>query len=398
MRKSIWISLALTATLFANERGSVFEGPEGVSNQLVRPQEKTDEPSAMHSYRQWKKELAEDYDLSYGLQAIMLYQKAQDVLPSKEDDGAGAIYRFFGKYTAFKEDNGHTGRIVWRVENRSNIGSLQSPSELSGAIGMAGLNSGFAYSSNFDTDISVLHWEQGVEGEFGYAIGRLAFDAYLDAYAFQTFSRAFINRSFVVNPTLATTGIGALGVAAKGFVTDNILVGLQIYDANAVSGKFDIDTIKESEFLKAVEVAWSPSKEQYKLSKVQLTYWQKDAREKAGIKKGSGWALSATHQINDFLPFFRFGHSDGGAGVAAKNAASTGFEYNLVEDQYLSFGAGWAEDSVFENNEYVIESSYRMDFSPHVSIMPDLQLLLNPTNNPSVDSDFVVGFRVVLNL
>ncbi len=97
-------------------------------------------------------------------------------------------------------------------------GSFLSPSQLGGEIGVAALSTGFGYSDNFSTDLAVLNWTQVFNDKrAGIAVGRLAFDVYLDAFMFQTFSRGFFNRAFTFNPTLATTGIGALGVVAKGF-------------------------------------------------------------------------------------------------------------------------------------------------------------------------------------
>jgi hypothetical protein len=145
-------------------------------------------------------------------------------------------------------------------------------------------------------DLSVINWTQGfangkaqgfANGKAGYAVGRLGFDVYLDAFPFQTFSRGFINRSFILNPTLPTTGIGALGGVVKGFVTDNVWLGAQIHDANAVSGK-DFDTVQEGEWLKAVEVGYTPSFGQRKSHLVQFTYWDKDSRSLAGVSSGSG--------------------------------------------------------------------------------------------------------------
>jgi hypothetical protein len=103
------------------------------------------------------------------------------------------------------------------------------PSSAGSATGVAALAPGFAYSDNFEMDLSVINWTQGfASGKAGYAVGRLGFDVYLDAFPFQTFSRGFINRSFILNPTLPTTGIGALGGVVKGFVADNIWLGAQI--------------------------------------------------------------------------------------------------------------------------------------------------------------------------
>ena len=389
------------------DQASILEGPTGVSRQLQENENVDaiqDRISPMQAFSDWKVMLKEQYGLTFGLEASILFQKAQKVLPGREDDAGSTLYRFHGAWKVFDMKNGHTGRIEWRVENRSAFASLQSPSELSSSIGMHSLNSGFTYIDNFDTDLAVINWTQIFENRGGFTIGRLAFDVYLDDFLFQTYSRAFLNRSFIYNPAMPTTGVGALGAVVKGFVTDNILIGAQIYDANAVSGKFDMDTFKQHEWLKAIEIAWTPSISQYKIDRIKLTYWQKDERKKAGVKEGRGWAVSASHQFSeDMIPFFRFGHSNGGGGVVAKNAASIGFEYHTQKGHAWSLGIGWGEPSentYTENlkDEYVFETSYRVQVTPSISLTPDIQFLLNPTNNQNVDRNWVLGLRCILML
>lgn len=199
---------------------------------------------------------------------------------------------------------------------------LQAPGSLGGATGVGTLAPGFGYSDSFDLDLSVINWTQGFAGgKAGYAVGRLDFAAYLDAFPFQTFSRGFINRSFILNPAMATTGTGAIGAVLKGFVSGNTWIGAQMYDANAVSGEFDLDTIEEGEWLKAIEIGFTPSFAQRKSHLLQLTYWQKNARELAGTTQGEGWVMSAAYDLgDDILPFVRLGQSDGEAGVAAEDA------------------------------------------------------------------------------
>ena len=327
------------------------------------------------------------------------------MLPESEDDAFGGVYRFSGSWAAFARDSGHPGRIEWRVENRSNVGSSQAPNDLSGAVAAAALNTGFAYSGNFDTDLAVINWTQlFADKRAGLALGRLAFDVYLDPYAFQTFSRAFVNRAFILNPTVATTGIGALGGVAKGFVTDNVWIGGQIYDANATSGDFDWDTVEENEWFGAFEIGWAPAIDRYKTDRIQLTYWSKDEREKAGVEKGDGLALTVSCLVGEkWLPFLRYGHSDGGAGVPAEDAASIGFEYAVRKDQHVALGAGWARpsDKTFEGDlrdEYVIETSYRFQVTPSISLTPDLQLLIDPAQHPEEDRVWVAGVRGIVNL
>jgi hypothetical protein len=351
-----------------------FGGPESVTEQLKRADETRE---AMYDwpffdgYFDWKRQVDDDYGVSFGLHFYGLYQKANNSLPGRDDDAMGK----------------------------------QAPGSLGSATGVAALAPGFAYSDNFDMDLSVINWTQGfANGKAGYAVGRLGFDVYLDAFPFQTFSRGFINRSFILNPTLPTTGIGALGGVVKGFVADNIWLGAQIHDANAVSGKFDFDTVQEGEWLKAVEVGYTPSFGQRKSHLVQFTYWDKDARSLAGVSSGSGWAISAAWKLNDtYFPFVRFGHSDGGGGVAAETAVSGGVEISRPRGEIWTIGAGWAKPSKDTfgpglDNETALEMSYRFPISKNLSILPDAQIIFSPANNPGRTSIWIIGVRAILTL
>ena len=419
MKKCVFSAIALTLLAqpaLAEETGRgqagygdipEFGGPEGVSEQLKRADELREAPqdwSFFDGYFDWKQQVKEDYDVSFGLHFYGLYQKASDSLPGRDDDAMGNIFRFLGTWTLWQEDNGNLGRIEWRVESRSDWFGLQAPGSLGGATGTAALAPGFGYSEDFDLDLAVINWTQGfANGKAGYAAGRLAFDAYLDAFPFQTVSRGFINRSFILNPTLPTTGIGALGGVVKGFVTDNIWLGAQIYDANAVSGEFDFDTVQEGDWLKAIEVGYTPSFGQRKTHLVQFTYWDNDARSLAGVSSGSGWAVSAAWKLSDtYFPFIRFGHSDGG-GVAAEDAFSAGVEIALPQGEVWTIGAGWARPSEDTygpglDNETALEMSYKFPISRNFSLLPDAQVIFNPANNPGESSIWVIGIRAVLTL
>ena len=388
-------------------QNSLIEGPSGVSRQLKEEDIAYDgkpDMSLFPSLTDEKAQLKKDYGLSMGAYAILLYQYAEEVLPGSEHDAAGTVLWFHGDWRAYERDDGHFGRIQWRVEKRSAIAGLQAPHDIKDAIGLASSTTAAGYVGTFNTDISVFNWSHGYKNRASIAVGRLAFDAHLDSFFIQTFFRTLINSAIALNPTIATTGVGALGVVAKGFVTDNILIGAHIYDANAISGEFDIDTFKQHEWLKAIEIAWTPSIDSYKIDRVQFTYWHKDERQEAGVEEGSGWAVSASHQMTDeLIPFIRFGHSDGGAGAVAESSASIGFEYTPRDYHTWSLGAAWAKPSEKTHgadlsDEYILESAYKVQLSRNISIMPDAQLILNPAKNPNVDKDWVLGIRLILTL
>ena len=203
---------------------------------------------------------------------------------------------------------------------------------------------------------------------------------------------------------MPTTGIGAIGGVVKGFVTDNIWIGGQIHDANAASGSFDFDTVKEGEWLKAVEVGFTPSFGQRKSNLVQFTYWDKDERTLAGVSDGSGWGVSVAWKLNDtYFPFVRFGGSDGGGGVAAEQSFSTGVEIAMPRGEAWTIGAGWAKPSEETfgsglDDETVLETSYKFQISKSLSLLGDAQVIFNPANNPNESSVWLFGVRAILAL
>jgi len=389
------------------EEISQLAGPNGVQQELELAKERRNSFAGNELFKpwfDWKQEQEDEHGLALGFKAWFLAQVASESLGSS-DDAAGGIYRLQGSWTAFSEDAGQVGRIEWRVEKRSALGSMIAPADLSGNIGVAALNTAFGYSDTFTTDISVLNWTQGFSNHnFGFAVGRLASDVYSDSFAFSTFSRGYLNRSFLFNPTQGSTGVGSLGIVTKGFVTDQVWMGAHIYDGNAVSGDFDIDTFKQHEWLKEVEIGWAPSFTRRYTDRIQFLYWQKDERVEADVSSGKGWVVTASYQTGDkFLSFVRVGSSDGGAGVPAEKAASAGVEFTPKTGQALTLGLGWAKPSedTYEpglRDEYVAELSYRFQLTKSISLLSDLQLVLNPALNPAEDRVWVLGFRASLAL
>ena len=382
-------------------------GPNGVTEELRLDEKERDSFEGVSLFKpwfSWKQEQVDKHGLSLGFKAWFLLQTASESI-GESDDAAGGIYRFQGSWTAFSGDSGQEGRVEWRVEKRSGLGSMLAPADLSGEIGVAALNTAFGYSGRFMTDLSVLNWTQGFsDHKFGFAVGRLAPDVYMDSFVFSTFSRGYLNRSFLFNPTRGSTGVGALGIVVKGFLTDQIWLGGHTYDGNAVSGNFDLDTFRQNEWLKGLEIGWSPSFARRPTDRIQFLYWSKDERAEAGVSSGKGWVVTASHQTGErLLSFFRVGRSNGGAGVPAEKAASVGMEYSPRVGRALTIGLGWARPSEDTygpglSDEYVTELSYRFQLTKNFSLLPDVQIVFNPALNPAEGHVWVLGLRASLAL
>jgi porin len=187
-------------------------------------------------------------------------------------------------------------------------------------------------------------------------------------------------------------------------LTDQLWIGGGLYDANAASGVFDWDTIEEREFLSHLEIGWTPTFARRAKDRLQLTWWHKDRRQAAGVPSGSGWAFSGSWEVREgLMTFLRAGHSDGGAGVAAEDAISLGMEAVVAGGSVLSFGTGWAKPNRRTNgpdvrDEYVIETSFKVQVTRNFSLLPNLQLLLDPASNPDEDRVVVFGLRAGIAL
>jgi porin len=399
-----------------------FGGPDSVSGQLRKGDEvrtsryySEDLQNAWEPYFDWKSDLHKDHGIAFSINTWLLYQNASDIYVApgntdpdrSKDDALGYIARFQGAWTFMGREGGSQGRIEWRVEQRGNVGGSNiAPATLGNNVGVVGLNTGFPYNEEFDLDLAVINWTQGLfDNRAGFAVGRLAFDAYLDANSFQTPAGGFLNRGLVFNPTLPTTGVGALGAVAETFVGQNVRVGGQIYDANAKNGNWDYDTFKEGEYIKALELAFVASQARHKTDMLQFTYWKTDRIDLTAREPGEGWVMTGTWKFANWSPFVKYGNSNGGGGTASEEYAAAGFKLKPAFDQTWSAGAAWSKpvpDLVNKparrKDEYVFEVSYIYQVSKNFSLMPDIQYIKDPADNPQDNDSWILGLRAMLFL
>lgn len=88
--------------------------------------------------------------------------------------------------------------------------------------------------------------------------------------------------------------------------------------------------------------------------------------------------------------------------MAAKGAASVGFEYAVRPDQTWAPGLGWVRPASGEakalRDEYAIETSYKIQLLQRFPLMPTVLPLIDPANNPDKDSVWIIGVSGILNL
>jgi porin len=74
-------------------------------------------------------------------------------------------------------------------------------------------------------------------------------------------------------------------------------------------------------------------------------------------------------------------------------SAGVGYRLNDRNDS-IGLGAGWARAPGSSENQYTFEAYWRWQASKHLQLVPDIQLIVNPANNPSIGRVWVSGLRV----
>lgn len=105
------------------------------------------------------------------------------------------------------------------------------------------------------------------------------------------------------------------------------------------------------------------------------------------------------------MPFLRAGYAeDGGNLMQSSVSAGIGYQPNPIggaAGNLLGFGINWGQpnEAVFGSgldDQYAIETFYRIQVTKELAIKPDVQFLINPALNPDEDNIWVFGLRTRL--
>jgi porin len=375
-----------------------FGGPTSVGGQLaedaaVVPQYRLQRlQDYLDPWYQLKERVNQGHGLQFNIDESMLYQTATD--SPGESDAASGIVRVYGQWELLARGSDNPGMLVFKGENRHRMGSAITPFDLgfeAGSIVPTG-----TFFSEFNYGITNLYWKQYFfERRLAIAIGRIDVTDFVDVYAMLNPLTHFINLAFSTNPTIAVPNQG-IGAAAGGMVTDRFYVQAGFGDANGQPTLAGFNTFfDDSEYFSYVEFGATPSKDRIYLDNIHVTLWHSDAREASGTPEGRGIAFTAQRFLCErWLPFFRFGYSDGDAALM-QTTFSTGLGLKRPNNDVAGIGVSWgapAEGTL--RDQFTSELFYRFQLTQFLAITPDVQLIVDPALNPDVDVLAFFGVRL----
>lgn len=369
-----------------------FSSPNSVEGTL-KATEKRQSEGALEGYLAWKEQLADRTGLTFGFDdQVLIMDTNSDKSPS---DAASNVFRFYGTWTATGRGTPDDGALVFKIEYRSAIGNRVPTQVLGPLLGYAG-----TFASTYSDAGLVLtnfYWRQRFAGGRGsFVIGQVDTYDYVNVNSISSPWTAFTNLAFQQQPTYAGPSQG-LGAALLWRFNNNWGVLGGFADANAdpsdpaESAKTLFDT---GETFKHFAIGWSPDWGDRSDQLVQLTFWQVDEREEAGVEGGHGVSFAASARIDQWRPFLRAGYAKD-AGTSLDRSISIGFGYDARQGKDLAgLGVGWGRAPDNSRDQYTLEAFYRFDPNDFLQITPSVQYVVNPANAPETDNIFVLGLRM----
>jgi hypothetical protein len=333
-----------------------------------------------------------DIGASYHVAGLAAYGGLEDVSGFSGDLTVEGTWNLFGRKINRPFD------LRFRLRDRQRI-AARAASEVAGDSGglLWNLTAGFSDAGFEVPDFRfVQHFP---DQHIDITAGQMTFDSMFDRHGLRSAKRAFMNRAFSKNPAAAFprfgTGAAMIWDPECGFdfgIGACSVQGTQ----NGDQVDFDFgsnDLFKAIQFGHDFELGGNPAR-------IQAMLWHADPVEHAGEPEGQGLSLAFEHWLastNNRI-FARLAAAAGAASDADRFMAA-GFAMERRQKDLWGLALGAGRDSAGSGNwQYVVESFYRWQIGPHVSLTPSVQVVfgdgLQP-NDPKEEKSYrlVAGIR-----
>ena len=349
---------------------------------------------ALEPWYVWKGRVREETGLDFAFSYSALYQRASHTGPGDERDAAGGVARFLGTWTLVGRGTENTGAFVYRVEHRHTLGTDVPPTELGESAG-SGTPTARTFS-DFQWGATIAYWKQRLfDGRVVVLAGRVDPTDYYDMYALNSSQSHFLNQAFGSSPTLSAPSFG-FGAAAGVMVTEHLYAigGLSDATGSATRSRWS-DLRDEKEFFTHAEFGWTPQQDRLARDNIHLGFWNKERRSGADIPSDWGLTFSGSTELaNGLTPFLRAGYANGET-ARQDRVVTAGIAVQHATDNLFGVGVSWGRPTDRDLDDQVTtELFYRIQLAENVHLTPDLQLVLDPSNDPGSSALWIAGLRL----
>ena len=353
-------------------------------------------PILLEPWFGFKGRVNESIGLKFGVNYNTLFMGASSSL-TENDNASGGVLEINANWTLIGRGGPNTGVLGIRFESRHKYTDI-SPNQLGGEIGS--LWKPDVLWATFDFTVSQLWWEQRfMSGKGAVRFGKLVKPSVIyDNFFLRVPQLIFENETMVFSATpYPSNGLGAVAVI---FPIDNLYLQGGIHDANGSPTEAGFDTFFDvGEYFVAGEIGWVSSFDRRRKDNYHVTVWHTDERTAKGTPSGWGLTVALQRYFSDrVMPFLRYSYSSGGV-TPIDHLVTGGLAYRVRGHHGFGIGLSWGSPSETDlRNQFGIESMYRFYITQTISVIPGLQVLFSPSQNPDENAIGVLSLRVRLSI
>jgi hypothetical protein len=365
----------------------------------------------------FRKSLYDNYGLTFAVSYQQLTQFATQTVGDAPAWALGGWLATGMTWTPVDRDGPYQGTMVLRAGWRGPIGDNPWPAPF------GPLNAGLAWS-NFEFTswdgyrIEEFFWEQRLGSEFTFRIGNQAPQAIINTFRFKDARTGFTASPLAFGETIPYPAFGA-GVSFRwrpnfspGFFVNGAINSM---NGNPGFGSLNWSKVGTGEWFYGLEVGkqWRRANGEFDLIAVNI--FHADTRstfnpDTTPNKAGWGFKVLGEKQWGNIVAFASYVHNTargGGISTTFSSDTITGGVARLrpfgIRGE-VAIGAMWTkpfEDlipGVTLRNQYGVQTYWNIAVTPSSTMTPAIQLIANPSFNPTVDFMAIpsLTFRIAL--
>ena len=363
-------------------------------------------------YEAWREGLLQKYDLRFALRLSMLFQYANETLPSAQDDySSGGIGTVEAIWSPHDRGGSHETSLVLRYAWRGNVfENAQNPASF-GLVNLGANWSNYEYTNwqgGFKVeDLFLQQWF--LDRRANFRIGNVGPQAVLNFSRFKDARVSFTASPYAFNDSIPwpTFGFGASMRVEPNPDSGLYMVG-SIDDMNGDPANLGLDwstAFDEGQFFYGFEIGnfWRRGEGDFDHLHLMVFWADKRITRNADVlpnESGWGFRFYGEKQVGQWVGFggYTYNTAEGGGISTTTNAhvVTAGLAYlnplNIRGEASLGLMYAKPIDDIFaplvkERDQYGAEIYWRLQVTPNLVITPGAQLIVNPAFNR--DDDFI---------
>lgn len=317
--------------------------------------------------------------------------------PGDRYGGAGD-FDLMTSWTAIGRGTPNTGRLVFDIEDRFEIGS-QTPNALGRTIGT--LNPVVNTFNDRGWVVRDAYWAQRLwDGQFRFLAGRADSTDYFGSHWMQSANNSFVNRIFSANAPIAGPGHGptaGLSIRPNDFP---FYVTGGAANAYGQTTEIGLNTLDEWTFFSFGEVGWTPTFEKFGRGRYTVSGWHIGERTLTGVPDDAGFSVVLDQELSKTIQVFaRYGYADT-AIINIRNYIQGGMGFRGLmgdPDDMAGVAFSYAEPRASDaREEKVLEGFYRWQLTAFSQVSLGAQAIFDPANTTEQDviGVFWARFRI----